>query len=83
MIEYDVVFHRTAVSFLLGRASRERRLLLQFLDRLGNDPYQVGDFDVADATGRRHEVKRIGGVRVTFWPDHAVKEVHVTSIERI
>jgi len=57
MIQYDVVVHRTAVSFLLGRPSRERRSLLHFLDGLGNDPYQSGDFEVTDQTGRRQHVK--------------------------
>lgn len=83
MIQYDVVFHRTVVSFLLGRSSRERRLLFQFFDGLGSDPFQTGDFEIADETGRQQCVKRIGRVRVTFWPDHAVKEVHVTDIESV
>lgn len=83
MIQYDVVVHRTAVSFLLGRPSRERRLLLHFLDELGNDPYRSGDFEVSDQTGRGQQVKRIGGLYITFWPDHAIKEVRVTDIERI
>jgi len=83
MIQYDVVFHRTVVNFLLSRPSRERRQFVQFFDGLSNDPFQTGEFEITDVTGRQLQVRRIGGARVTFWSDHAVKEVHITDIERV
>jgi len=81
-IQYDVVFHRTVVSFLLGRSSRERRLLFQFSMGCSSDPFQTGDFEIADETWPPAVCKANRPVRSDFLSDHAVKE-SMSDIERV
>ena len=61
---------------------RERKLILGWLDRLAADPFQEGDFQETDNAGRIVQVKIIGQQALTFWADHAIKEVKVTQIAR-
>jgi hypothetical protein len=44
-------------------------------------PSQPGDYRERDDTGRLVDVVLIEGVIVTFWVDHAVREVRITFIE--
>jgi len=59
---------------------RERIRILRFLDELGSDPFQEGDFQEKDRDGRVVQIKIIEHYALTFWADHAAKEVRVTQI---
>jgi hypothetical protein len=58
----------------------ERRRLLALLDSLASDPFQAGDFQEDDGEGRPVQVRVIGRYALTFWADHAAKEVKVTKM---
>jgi len=60
---------------------RERALILAFLDQLQFNPNRPGDYEETDSVGRRIQIKIIGKYALTYWADHAVKEVKVTNIE--
>ncbi len=62
------------------RAERER--ILSFLESLANYPELAGDFTERDETGRSVQIKIVGDCALTYWTDHAVKEVKVTKIEK-
>jgi len=59
---------------------RERKSILHFLDHLASDPFQEGDFQENDNDGRVVQIKIIGRYALTFWADHAAREVRVTEI---
>ena len=56
--------------------------MLTFLERLADDPYQRGDYEENDDTGRPVQIKVIGKYALTFWADHAVCEVKETTVEK-
>ena len=60
---------------------RQRDLMLGFLERLGGDPFAKGDYEEKDEVGRPVQIRVIGNYALTYWADHAVKEVKVTRIE--
>jgi hypothetical protein len=78
---YRAVVHGEAVKLLLACTARERRLLLRLLEQLESNPFRAGDFQVKDETGRLQQVFGVAGFLVTYYADHAVKEVRVTEIE--
>ena len=47
------------------------------------DPYQEGDFEVADRSGRTLSVRRARPFLITYWLDASVKEVRVIDIELV
>ena len=61
------------------RAERER--ILSFLESLANHPELSGDYAERDDAGRSVQIKIVGDFALTYWADHAVKEVKVTKIE--
>ena len=54
---------------------------MEFVRWLGEHPFIQGDYTESDEVGQRREVKIVGRYAVTFWADHAVKEVKVTNIQ--
>ena len=63
------------------RGAQKNRLGL-FVDSLSEDPFEEGDYSEKDETDRHIQVKVIGQYAVTFWSDHAVKEVKVVDVRR-
>lgn len=80
---YDVVMRRAVAQFAnsLGRTRRQR--FEQILDSFGRDPHQRGNFTDRDKSGRINEVKVVHDLMITFWTDHATKEVRVIELELI
>jgi homoserine acetyltransferase len=80
-VAYGFAVDGDALHFLLSRKSSERRELLKFFRALANDPYQEGDFREENAEGRSLEVALRGIFLITYWSDHAVRQVRVLRIE--
>jgi hypothetical protein len=60
----------------LHRPSRQaRERILSFLESLAGNPNQTGDYAERDDTGRSVHIKIIGDYALTYFADHAVKEV--------
>jgi hypothetical protein len=59
----------------------ERQRILAFLERLENDPSLPGDYTEFDQTGRPNQVLLLGPWAVTYWADHAVREVRVVRLQ--
>ena len=81
MDEYRVLVSRDILR-LPRPTTRYRSKILDFIDSLAVDPHQAGDYEEPDNDGRPVQIKIIGSFALTFWADHAVKEVKVTRIER-
>ncbi len=79
---WKVAFDADAVECLLGCRANERRKLLQFAESLKAHPTLPGDFVEQDDSRRNLQVKLVSRFLVTYWADHAVKEVKVVAIEQ-
>ena len=67
----------------LERPSRRQRdQILHFLQILANNPTKPGDYEEHDAVGRPIQIKIVGDYALTYWADHAVREVKVIQIEK-
>ncbi|MEJ1971575.1 MAG: hypothetical protein WDM96_03425 [Lacunisphaera sp.] len=62
---------------------KQRGKLLRFFDLLTRQPFQAGDYCETGALGRSYELKLIDDVLVTWWVDHAVREIRIVRIELI
>ena len=80
MARYSVYVHEEALSSLPKSASR-RRAVMDFIRKLGDDPFQQGDYAEQDDIGRQIEVKVVGRFAVSFQADHAAKEMKVVDIQ--
>lgn len=80
MASCTVFVHEDVLSFLL-QADGRGESILKFIRRIAEDPYLPGDFKDSDEIGRPLEVKLVGQYAVTYWADHAVKEIKVINIE--
>ena len=67
----------------MRRKKRERKALLAFFEHLAKHPFTESDWTVNDATGRSNFRAAVGRFLVTFWTDHAVREVRIVKIERV
>lgn len=78
---YRLFVSREFIESLARHRPMHRRRVWQRLDTVVDRPHQDGDFTEPDAIGRRLEVTLIGKLSVTWWADHAVKEVKVLEVE--
>ena len=66
----------------LKRPSRQQRdQILSFLESLAEHPSKPDDYEERDEVGRPIQITIVGDYALTYWADHAVKEVKVTRIE--
>ena len=81
MEPYDFALGAEAVHAFTAQGVRERGRLLQIFDGLARHPFEPGDYREAGLTGREYEVKLHDDLIVTWWVDHAAKEVRVVRLE--
>lgn len=80
---YEVVAPLTVFEVLRGLRRSDRRKIEEFLQRLVRQPALRGDFEVPTEDDKVHQVKIVGNWLVSYWSDHAVREVRLTNIEAI
>lgn len=80
MEPYAVFVHEDVLDFIILARGRGDQVL-SFIRRVAADPYLIGDFKDSDDTGRPLEVKLIGQYAITYWADHAVREIKVINVE--
>ena len=79
-MEYEVYLRTEVFEFLRHRRIDERNRLLGLLHELGGDPYRRGDFAERDLSGRDVQVLIFQRYAISYWADHAVKELKVIDI---
>ncbi len=82
MSDYNLFLRAEAIAALKETKGLQRRQLVTFIDLLGTNPNIAGDYTEADDTGRSIEIKVTGQFAITFWTDHAAKEIKVVDIRR-
>ena len=58
-------------------------MLADTMEALKVDPFCVGDFQENDTQDRINEVTLVGDWLITYWSDHAAREIRVIKIESI
>lgn len=61
------------------RASFRRRTIDQ-IARIAENPFTLGNFEVIDSHGRKNQIVVTANVTITYWADHAVKEVRILHV---
>ena len=80
---YTLVVHESVFLAYCAAPPRMQRRILTELELLKSDPFRLGDFAEPDATGRLNQVLLIDEILLTYWTDHAVREVRVVRIEQV
>ncbi len=81
MPSYRTVFTRQALDFICRADDDEMQELEAWLDRIEGQPGLTGDYSESGDAGRELQVICLRQVVVTYWADHAVREVRVMKIE--
>ena len=80
---YDVVMPVSRTATFYSAKKRERKALLDYFEQLARSPFTETDWVVTDETGRKNYRAAVGRFLVTFWTDHAVREVRIVKLERV
>ena len=80
---YEIVASLTVYEVLRSMPRGDRRRVEEFLHRLTRQPSLPGDFEAPAEDGRMHQAKIVGDWLVSYWPDHAVREIRLSGIEVI
>lgn len=82
MAESYTVFLRRPASEALNMSASRRKAIERFIDYLGENPFDEGDFPETDESGRKVFCKVIRDFAVTYYPDNAVEELKILEILR-
>ncbi|MDP3068975.1 MAG: hypothetical protein Q8N18_01745 [Opitutaceae bacterium] len=78
---YEFAISGEASRFLFGSTARIRAKAEDAFDFLSRHPFTEGDFQEGAPSGRTLEVKLFGNLIVTYWVDHAAREIRVVNCE--
>jgi plasmid stabilization system protein ParE len=78
---YDYVLSAAAAHAVLGSPKRLRKEILTELERLAREPFSVPDLEETGPSGRKYAIRVRERIVLTYWVDHAVKEVRVLRVE--
>ena len=78
---YEFWLSAEASRALLGSERRTRLKMEQVLLRVSSTPFAPPDFQELSPAGRIYDVKCFDDIIVTYWVDHAVKEVRILRLE--
>ena len=81
MSAYRYALGEEAVHAFASLSSRHRAKLLRTLDILIRSPNQLGDYQETGTSGRVYEVTLVDDLLLTWWADHAIKEVRAVRTE--
>ena len=78
---YEFWLSTEATQSLLGSGSRTRLKMELALQHLVAAPFTAPDFREPAVSGRIYDVRCFDDIIVTYWVDHAVKEVRIIKLE--
>ena len=80
---YTYVLAETAGEFAFRLPRHEQQRLAKVCRVLASLPFPEGDYVTKDHDGRFLQNILIEDWVVTYWPDHAVKELRITEIVQV
>lgn len=72
-----------AVAIVVALPKRKQKVVLDFADRIAEQPFRIGDYQTSDATGRAVENILLEQFLFTYWVDHATREVRIAEITKV
>lgn len=78
---YRYVVDQVADESVSGLPRHEQWMLREFFRHLANHPSIGSDQQVIDASRHRNDVTGVGRLVVTYWIDHAAREVRIGAVE--
>lgn len=79
---YAYSWRERAALAILAADEDERQESLAVCEALARSPSQRGAEQVIDDVGRTNEVIYTAHFRVTYWADHAMKELRIMDVRR-
>lgn len=83
MKPYAVYVHSDVMHLLIQMSASRRRKLADFFAQLVADPFTRGAFTERDLHDREAQVVIFGAYVITFFADHAAREVQIMSLEGV
>ena len=83
LVSFEPVLSGKALSFLSTLSKRKQQRVVILLFRLAEHPNQPGDYNSRDDSGRHVQHLEVGEFVISYWPDHAVRELRITDIEEL
>jgi len=80
---YEPVLSGKASSFLVGLSKTKQRAVVLLAYQLAEHPGQLGDYATEDEVGRAVQHLLVGDWQISFWPDHAVRELRIMEINEL
>ena len=81
-MNYSYAIERSAAQAVFESSTRERRLLRTAIEEIVRTPSKTADLTERDANGRELLTRFFGPFAVTYWIDHAVREVRIVEVFR-
>ena len=78
---YEFWLSAEASRALLGSERWTRLKMERVLGQLRSVPFAAPDFQELSPAGRTYDAKCFDDIIVTYWVDHAVKEVRIIRLE--
>jgi len=82
-VSYQYFLSRESLEVFLSLRAVQRSAILRFCEKRAEDPFRPGEFQMHDEEGRASEVSLENGCLITWYADHAVKEVRILEIETL
>jgi len=83
LVPYDPVLSGKASSCLVGLPRKKQRAVIALLFQLAELPSQLGDYSSHDDAGRVIQHLLIGDWHISFWADHASKELRIVELAEV
>jgi hypothetical protein len=80
---YGYALGDEAVHAFTGLPVKTRQRFLRACDHLIRNPRQAGDYQEPGTMGRIYQLKLVDDLLITWWVDHAAREVRIVRLERI
>ena len=80
---YEPVLSGASTTALLALPKARQRLVGRLLFRLAESPAQPGDYATSDETGRVVQHILLGEFLISYWSDHAAREMRIVEIDEI
>jgi hypothetical protein len=78
---YRPVFSAEAAEVLIGLSQRRQPKLLGLVQRLAEHPHVRPDYSIPDESGRSIDHLLVEDFVLSYWLDHAVKELRIVEID--
>ena len=77
---YAIFLNRPVYEALIRLKGNKKKAIEKFIDYLSDNPFDEGDFTESDESGRLVHCKIIRDYAITYFPDHAVKELKIIEL---